>query len=131
MLVSQPPSKNLQWWHEWESSEHRKIEGYTQYHLLSSGGHQQVLSDITTIGALWDMLESRLLRGCTVQVTFFPCGGSAEDDPTVRGGIFLGESQRFKIEETQHIGPPESSAVVVSGLAWSRSCNVSEIQCTK
>lgn len=82
MLVSQPPLRYLQWWHEWESSDHQNVEGYTQYPLLSGGGHQQVLSDITTIGALWDMLEARLLRGCTIQVTFFVAGGSAEEDPT-------------------------------------------------
>lgn len=82
MLVSQPPLKNLQWWHEWESSDHQEKLGYTQYPILAGGGYQQVLSDITTIGALWDMLEARLLRGCTVHVTFFLSGGSAEDDPT-------------------------------------------------
>jgi len=82
MLVSQPPMKHLDWWHEWESSDRRRNGRATRYPVLCGDGHQQVSSDITTIGALWDMLEVRLLRGCTTQVTFFVAGGSAEDDPT-------------------------------------------------
>jgi hypothetical protein len=82
MLISQPPLKNLYWWHEWESSERHRTKRYFQHPILCGGGRQQVSSDTTTIGALWDMLEARLLRGCTSQVTFFVAGGSAEDDPT-------------------------------------------------
>jgi hypothetical protein len=82
MLISQPPLKHLYWWHEWESSDRHRTERYSQYPILSGEGRQQVTSDTTTIGTLWDMLEARLLRGCISQVTFFVAGGSAEDDPT-------------------------------------------------
>lgn len=35
-----------------------------------------------TLGQLWGFLEARLMRGCTIQVTFFPLGGHAKDDPS-------------------------------------------------
>lgn len=48
--------------------------------MRSGGGHHQNNANYVTLGALGDFLEAVLLIGCTVQVTFFPAGGSAEDD---------------------------------------------------
>lgn len=82
MLVSQPPIRWLDWWHAWESSDRRSDERHPNIRMRRGEGHQQSNADLITMGALWDSLEGRLLRGCTVQVTFFPAGGSAEDDPS-------------------------------------------------
>lgn len=79
MLISQPPTRQLDWWHTWESS-HRSDSPNTSSPILSGSGHEfNYFQDITP-GALWDLMEARLLRGCSVQCTFFVTGSLAEND---------------------------------------------------
>ena len=82
MLISQPPMQRLDWWHKWESSDRRNEERRSQRPVRSGGGHQLDYSSTVTIGALWDLLEVRLLRGCSLRLTFFVNGGSANSDPS-------------------------------------------------
>ena len=82
MLVAQPPIRWLDWWHEWECSDRRGKEGYPDSPLRHGRGHRQDRSNHLTIGMLWDIVEALLLRQCTTQVTFFPTGGFAGNDPS-------------------------------------------------
>lgn len=89
MLVSQPPISRLDWWHSWSSSS-----------STSGGwGHQDLPYDLT-LGHLWDLLESRLYRGCKARITYFPNGIDPEEDETA------GEMEREWAAdgESQHRG---------------------------
>ena len=48
--------------------------------MHSGTGHQFDYSEYVTIGALWDILESRLIRGCSSEVTFYVAGESIDSD---------------------------------------------------
>ncbi|KAK5126801.1 hypothetical protein LTR85_009735 [Meristemomyces frigidus] len=75
MLVSQPPIYRLDWWHEWTTTDnHRSGWGHQDY---GRPGNQDVP---ITLGMLWDLVESRLLRGCSAQILYFPEGKAPADD---------------------------------------------------
>jgi hypothetical protein len=90
MLVSQPPISRIDWWHEWavDSSVAGDIKSwvartiFNQDNLAACGwGHQDQDRQYVTLGMLWDLVESRLSRGCAVRVQYFPFGKTVEDDP--------------------------------------------------
>ena len=83
MLISQPAITRLDWIYAFESSNHIALhEGYPSRPVLSGEGIAHQNFEALTLGLLWDFLESRLLRGCGVSVTYFLSGGSAYDDPS-------------------------------------------------
>lgn len=83
MLLTQPPIRHLDWWHEWQSEDRNSEEQYSRHPITSGSGHERLFVEAgITLGILWDALESRLLRGCSIQVTFFVAGGSPDTDPS-------------------------------------------------
>jgi len=75
MLVCQPPIFRLDWWHEWATADnHWYADGHQDY---GRNCDQPI-----TLGLLWDLSESRLRRGCTTRVLYFPNGKSPDNDPT-------------------------------------------------
>lgn len=75
MYISQPPIDRLDWWHTWSVADESPESG-------SGWGHQDLPSTPLTLDILWDLLESRLYRGCEARVFYFPEGQSPEDDET-------------------------------------------------
>jgi hypothetical protein len=41
---------------------------------------------VVTLGMLWDLVESRIVRGCTARVQIFPQGSSVLDDEYATNG---------------------------------------------
>lgn len=81
MFISQPPMHWIDCWHNWETADRRTDDGRFSHRPVRHGlGHFHANKDIITLGALYDYLEARLVRGCKAQVTFYPQGGSAEQD---------------------------------------------------
>jgi hypothetical protein len=89
MLVSQPPICRLDWWHNWVHD--RSVVGSVGSWLASrvssrdgeaanGWGHQDLNGQHVTLGMLWDLVESRLTRGCFTRVQFFPRGKLVSDD---------------------------------------------------
>lgn len=89
MLVSQPPIRRIDWWHEWLHD--RSVAGkagswiarrvFNQDGMATNGwGHQDQSREHVTLGMLYDLVESRLFRGCLVRVQYFLYGKAVEDD---------------------------------------------------
>lgn len=57
MLISQPPIRWLDWWHEWESSDRRSREGFPDSPVRRGRGHHQNNAEFVKMGALWDLNE--------------------------------------------------------------------------
>lgn len=81
MLVSQPPIRQLDWWHQWECEARMTEQAYAHLPKVQGTGHEYNYKDNVTIGVLWDLIESRLLRECTTTLSFFVAGGSTLRDP--------------------------------------------------
>lgn len=91
MLVSQPPISRIDWWHEWIHDSSAAVCAESQItrrvfdrdsDAASGWGHQDLGSEFVTLGMLWDLVESRMTRGCTARIQFFLKGlAAAEDDP--------------------------------------------------
>lgn len=82
MYISQPPIDRLDWWHTWSVIE-QPITSPSETPQGGSGwGHQDLTSTPLTLGLLWDLLESRLYRGCEARISYFPQGQAPEDDET-------------------------------------------------
>jgi hypothetical protein len=90
MLASQPPISRIDWWHQWthDSSAAENPESWIARQVFNrdSGaaygwGHQDQSREFVTLGMLWDLVESRMTRGCTARVHFFLNGMAAENDP--------------------------------------------------
>jgi hypothetical protein len=87
MLVSQPPIQRLDWWHEWKHvpTAAEDIQGWVARRVLVSRrrargyGHETEYQAVT-LGMLWDLVESRIIRGCTARVQIFPRGKIVQDD---------------------------------------------------
>lgn len=91
MLVSQPPVERIDWWHEWmydqnvpdvylfEATIGRGNDGEED---IDGWGHQDLDREFVTLGMLWDLVESRLARGCLARVHYFLDGKAVEDDPS-------------------------------------------------
>ncbi|PSN63510.1 hypothetical protein BS50DRAFT_461933, partial [Corynespora cassiicola Philippines] len=75
MLVSQPPIRRLDWWHSWIDAHCYNTEqgGHDCHRFTDGSGHQDYHGDVT-LGMLWDLVEGRLVRGCTATVKYFPYG---------------------------------------------------------
>jgi hypothetical protein len=89
MLVSQPPISRIDWWHRWthDRSAAEDPGSWIARRVFDhdSGaaygwGHQDQSREFVTLGMLWDLVESRMTRGCTARVQFFLNGMSAEND---------------------------------------------------
>jgi len=108
MFVCQPPITRLDWWHSWRTHDGRWEGWGHQFH--GSPGQEPL-----TLGTLWDLVESRLRRGCEVQLWYFPSGKAIEDDATA------GEMEReFASWTDQHHGyTPKSPRVkLVTKQTW-------------
>jgi hypothetical protein len=90
MLVSQPPISRIDWWHEWVHDEAAARDGgsWPASSVFDGDdgpaygwGHQYHDEVFITLGMLWDLVESRITRGCTARVQFFLDGMPAEADP--------------------------------------------------
>lgn len=90
MLISQPPIKRIDWWHEWtynpsttQGVEPTSTRGALDQEETSSDGwgHQDQSREYVTLGMLWDLVESRLTRGCLTRVQYFLHGSAVQDDP--------------------------------------------------
>lgn len=90
MLVSQPPISRIDWWHEWthNRSAAENAGSWIARRIFNRDdgaahgwGHQDQSREFVTLGMLWDLVESRMTRGCTARVQFFVNGMSAEEDP--------------------------------------------------
>lgn len=83
MLISQPPMQWVDCWHSWETADRRtdSEERFLHRPVRHGSGHFHGNTGSITLGALYDYLEARLARGCKAQATFYPQGGSAEQDP--------------------------------------------------
>jgi hypothetical protein len=87
MLVSQPPIQRLDWWHEWKHvpTATEDIQGWVARRVLVSrrvarGYGNETEYQAVTLGMLWDLVESRITRGCTARVQIFPRGKNVQDD---------------------------------------------------
>ena len=90
MLVSQPPIKRIDWWHEWihdrsagddNTGSWSSSRIFNQDPTAAQGwGHQEQSREYVTLGMLWDLVESRVTRGCAVRVQYFPYGKAVEED---------------------------------------------------
>lgn len=106
MLVTQPPIKALDWWHEWESANRQTEPRSSHLPVRAGTGHEQTLGYYyITLGMLWDILEPRLLRGCSAQVSFFVAAVSPDDDPTA------GDAERMWFRKPRH--PKQGSRAIV------------------
>ncbi|EAT80970.1 hypothetical protein HBH56_164270 [Parastagonospora nodorum] len=85
MLVSQPPISRIDWWHEWAHDRSGIAGSWFARRIFngSSGGwgHQDQSREFVTLGMLWDLVESRMTRGCSARIQFFLEGLSVEQDP--------------------------------------------------
>lgn len=90
MLVSQPPIRRIDWWHEWlhDRSVAEKAGSWIARRMFNRDGtaangwgHQDQSREYITLGMLYDLVESRLARGCLVRVQYFLRGKAVEDDP--------------------------------------------------
>jgi len=104
MLVSQPPLKRIDWWHEWLYDENvtnddafaASKRGFDEEEVEVDGwGHQDLDREFVTLGMLWDLVESRLARGCLVRVYYFLDGKAVDNDP------FATEAERRLIAENE------------------------------
>jgi hypothetical protein len=86
MLVSQPPTSRIDWWHKYT---HRRSDDRdprlasrdnSMYVSRHGWGHQYDIEDTVTLGMLWDLVESRMTRGCSALIQLFPNGMPVEDD---------------------------------------------------
>jgi hypothetical protein len=80
MLVSQPPISRLDWWHEWIHDKSGSWPASSDLDRATGWGHQYHDKSFVTLGMLWDLVESRLTRGCTARVQFFLDGMSVDGD---------------------------------------------------
>jgi hypothetical protein len=90
MLVSQPPISRIDWWHQWTHHHAaakdpgswiaRRVFNHNSG-AAHGWGHQEKGYGFVTLGMLWDLVESRMTRGCTARVQFFLNGMTAENDP--------------------------------------------------
>lgn len=81
MLITQPPIHQLDWWHTWDTA--KCTEGNIGSNPVMSGdGHGRTYDKTVTLGMLWDIIEARLTRGCSCQMTLFLSGCPIEDEPT-------------------------------------------------
>jgi hypothetical protein len=86
MLVSQPPTSRIDWWHKYT---HRRSDDRdprlasrdnSMYVSRHGWGHQYDIEDTVTLGMLWDLVESRMTRGCSALIQLFPNGMPVEND---------------------------------------------------
>lgn len=77
MTVTQPPIDRLDLFHNWECAG---LASNGQP-LLCGHGHEYFDRPMT-VGLLWDWIEARLTRECSLQITIFPEGCSSLDDPS-------------------------------------------------
>jgi hypothetical protein len=102
MLVSQPPIKRIDWWHEWihDRSATDNTGSWSSSRIFDldptaaqGWGHEDQNREYVTLGMLWDLVESRVTRGCAVRVQYFPHGKAVEEDEhaTVEERSFIQE----------------------------------------
>lgn len=120
MLVSQPPLKRIDWWHEWlydenatddDASEATRRKFNEEEVDVDGWGHQDQSREYVTLGMLWDLVEGRLARGCLVRVHYFLEGKAVEDDS------FATEAERKYIAEAdrrQRCYEPSTPRVKIS-----------------
>jgi hypothetical protein len=119
MLVSQPPLRSIDWWHEWLYDENATDDdasgatrrGFSEEAVDVDGwGHQDQSREYVTLGMLWDLVEGRLARGCLVRVHYFLEGKAVEDDP------FATEAERRYIaaNDSQRRYEPSTPRVKIS-----------------
>lgn len=139
MLLTQPPICQLDWWHTSDTA--KCIEGNTGSDPIMSGdGHGRTYDKSVTLGMLWDMIEARLVRGCSCRMTLFLSGCPLADDPTASGSekawagarrgcvataprIRLDTHQEWTVEPSmyQHFDAQQGSWNVEDELPWKPS----------
>jgi hypothetical protein len=93
MLISQPPIQHLDWWHDWkhvptttqDMQDWLARRGLMTQHVARGYGYETEHQAVT-LGMLWDLVESRIVRGCTARVQIFPQGSSVLDDEYATNG---------------------------------------------
>jgi hypothetical protein len=127
MLVSQPPISRIDWWHEWVHNDSAVgdvgcsfvgSEFYRHDGTAYGWGHQDQSRVYVTLGMLWDLVESRMVRGCTARVQFFPDGLSLFADPDAH------EEERYLIAEDDLSRRPYGAATprvkITTRQVWSK-----------
>ncbi|KAK4501194.1 hypothetical protein PRZ48_007001 [Zasmidium cellare] len=107
MYISQPPLSRLDWWHTWtvlQPSLTPRARGW---------GHQDLPSTPLTLGLLWDLLESRLFRGCSARISYFVQGmDPAEDETAGKMEKFWRRRGNARVHEFDGAGEdPDASGV--------------------
>jgi hypothetical protein len=77
MLLTQYPIQRIDWWHDWAA-----IDLDTNPAMIGKGSAHRNDAFIT-LSMLWDIIEARLVRGCTLQVFMYPHGCPYLDDPAI------------------------------------------------
>jgi hypothetical protein len=128
MLVSQPPISRIDWWHEWVHDDSAAVDIVGSWPADSmldrddgpayGWGHQDVSQQCVTLGMLWDLVESRMVRGCTARVQFFLEGMAADADPDAH------EEERYLIAENnpnrRPYGPTTPRVKITTRQFWSK-----------
>lgn len=127
MLVSQPPISRIDWWHEWVHD--RSIVGtigswmarrvFSRDVVAANGwGHQDQSRQYVTLGMLWDLVESRLTRGCTARVQLFPRGKTVEEDQhaTIQEKEWIAEDEC----DRRQFDPTTPRVKITTQQIWSR-----------
>jgi hypothetical protein len=125
MLVCQPPISRIDWWHEWVHDESGDIEPWPVHSELNRDndgpafgwGHQDEEGRVgVTLGMLWDLVEARMVRGCTARVQFFLDGMAADADPDAH------EEERYLIAENntnrRPYGPTTPRVKITTRQVW-------------
>ena len=81
MLITRPPIHHLDWWHTWDTAKCAE-SNIGSDPIMSGDGHGRTYDKPVTLGMLWDIIEARLIRGCSCQMTLFLSGCPMADDPT-------------------------------------------------
>jgi hypothetical protein len=130
MLVSQPPICRLDWWHNW--AHDRSFVGNVGSWLASrvshrdgeaanGWGHQDLKGQHVTLGMLWDLVESRLTRGCTTRVQFFPRGKLAmNDEHATFREISQGSRESTGLRPKYDINWMEPRVKITTQQVWNR-----------
>jgi hypothetical protein len=125
MLVCQPPISRIDWWHEWVHDDPGNTGSWPASSVLDGDdgpaygwGHQDDSRQYVTLGMLWDLVESRMVRGCTARVQFFLEGIAADADPDAH------EEERYLIAENntsrRPYGPTTPRVKITTRQVWSK-----------